>query len=113
LQTDASRQSVSAILAQRSDQGHETVISYASRKLLPRETNYSVYELELLAVIMEVMKFHHLLYGAKIILQSDHRALSYITSLLDHSPHLARWQLILSNYDIEMTYKSYKNAQQC
>lgn len=108
LQTDASRQSVSAILAQRSDQGLETVISYASRKLLPRETNYSVIEIELLAVIMGVMKFHHLLYGAKIILQSDHRALSYLTSLLDHSPRLARWHLILSNYDIEMTYKAGK-----
>ena len=108
LQTDASRSSVSAILAQRSNEGHVVVISYASRKLLPRETKYSVIELELLAVILGVTKFHHLLYGAKIILQSDHKALSYLNTLLDHSPRLARWHLILSNYNIEMTYKKGK-----
>lgn len=106
LQTDASRVSVSAILCQRHDDGKEHVISFAARKLLPRETKYSVIELELLAVLFGVIKFHHYLYGNKIELQSDHRPLSYLASLLDHSPRLARWNLILSSYDITPTFKN-------
>jgi hypothetical protein len=106
LQTDASRVAVSAILCQKQDDGKEHVISYASRKLLPRETRYSVIELELLAVLFGVIKFNHYLYGSKIELQSDHRPLSYLSSLLEHSPRLARWNLILSSYDITPTFKS-------
>ena len=105
LQTDASRVAISAILCQKHDDGKEHVISYASRKLLPRETKYSVIELELLAVVFGVIKFHHYLYGNKIELQSDHRPLSYLSSLLEHSPRLARWNLILSSYDITPTFK--------
>jgi hypothetical protein len=105
LQTHASRVAISAILCQRLDDGKEHVISYASRKLLPRETKYSVIELELLAVVFGVIKFNHYVYGNKIELQSDHRPLSFLSSLLEHSPRLARWNLILSSYDIRPTFK--------
>lgn len=105
IQSDASRRSISAILCQRGKDNKEHVISYASRKLLPRETKYSVIELELLAAVFGVTKFNHYVYGRKIELQSDHRPLSYIAALLEHSPRLARWNLILSNYDITPTYK--------
>jgi hypothetical protein len=106
LQTDASRVAISAILCQRGDDGKEHVISYASRKLLPRETRYSVIELETLAVVFGVIKFNRFLYANKIELQSDHRPLSYLASLLEHSPRLARWNLILSSYDITPTFKN-------
>jgi hypothetical protein len=105
LQTDASRGTISAILAQRDDNGQERVVSYASRKLLPRETKYSTIELELRSVVFGLMKHHHFIYGRKIEVQSDHRPLSYISSLLEHSSRLARWNLILSNYDITPVYK--------
>jgi len=98
LQTDAPRIAISAILAQKGNDGKEHVICYASQKLLPRETKYadSVIELELLAVVFGVTKFNHYVYGRKIELQSDHRSLSYLSALLEHSPRLARWNLILS-----------------
>ena len=105
LQTDASRVAISAILCQKDDNGKEHVVSYASRKLLPRERKYSVIELELLAVLFGVMKFHYYIYGHKIELQSDHRPLSYVKALLEHSPRLARWNLILSSYEITPSYK--------
>lgn len=46
-----------------------------------------------------VKRYLHM-HGRKIEVQSDHRPLSYIASLLEHSPWLARWNLILRYYDI-------------
>jgi hypothetical protein len=105
LQTDASRMAISAILAQRDPSGRERVVAYASKKLLPRERLYSVIELETYAVIFGLNKFDHYLFGRDIELQSDHKPLSFLASLQNHSPRLARWNLILSKYCITATHK--------
>lgn len=80
-------------------------MAYASKKLLPRERLYSVIELKTYAVIFGLTKFDHYLFGRDIELQSDHKPLSFIASLLNHSPRLARWNLILNKYNITATYK--------
>jgi len=53
---DSSKTTVSAILMQRGEDENETpwVVSYASRKLLDRECNYSTVERELLAIVFAV-----------------------------------------------------------
>ena len=56
LQTDATANSVAAILTQLHDEGREHVICYASRKLLPREQRYSSMEQECLGIIFAVLK---------------------------------------------------------
>ena len=48
-------------------------VFYASKKLIPREQNYSVGEREALAIIWAVKKFHRYLYGQHFTLESDHR----------------------------------------
>ena len=106
IMSDASTVSVSGILLQR--EGDETsklhVVSYASRKLLPHERNYSVIQLELLAIVFSIIKFHHYVYGKKIDLLCDHRPLQHMSSLVKHSSRLARYAIILQNYDINCKY---------
>ena len=60
LQTDASNLSLGACLLQEHE-GIKHPILYGSRKLLPREQNYSVGEREALAIIWAVEKFHRYL----------------------------------------------------
>ena len=52
---DSSKTTLSAILMQEGERGDDTpkVISYASRKLLPRESNYSTIERELLSIVLQ------------------------------------------------------------
>jgi hypothetical protein len=57
LSADASIVSVAATLSQIDDKGDKYAIGYCSRKLLPRERNYSVIELECLAIITGIRKF--------------------------------------------------------
>jgi len=103
---DASRMALSAILMQSDDNGNNYVIGYGSRKLLPRETKYPIVELELMALIYGLTKFNHWTYGARIEAYTDHRPIQWLNSLAKHSPRLARWSLMLMDYDVTTTYIS-------
>lgn len=103
LRTDASSISVGAILMQR----HEGIlhpVSYASRRLQPREAAYSTVEREALALTWAVRKFHIYLFGRTFILQSDHKPLVYIKSAKHVNSRVLRWSLILMEYDFSVEY---------
>ena len=103
---DASKTNLAAMLFQEGDGEDKTprVISYASRKLLPRERNYSTVELELLSIVFALAKFHHFVYGRTVVIKSDHRALIYLNSIVKSSPRLARWALAIQQYNLELEY---------
>jgi len=102
---DASSVALSGILVQRDDSTQNYyVVAYASRKLLPRERKFAIVELELMAIVFSLTKFHHWVYGKKIEVFSDHRPLQWLDSLSKHSSRLAHWNLIIQNYDVKTTY---------
>jgi len=70
LQIDASNQSIGGCLLQIHE-GVKHPVLYASKKLIPRQQNYSVGEREALAIIRAVKKFHRYLYGQHFTLESD------------------------------------------
>jgi len=74
LSTDASNKSLGACMMQKYD-GVKHPVMYASKKMLPREQNYSVGGREALAIVWVVNKFYRYLYGQHFILESDHRPL--------------------------------------
>ena len=67
---------------------------YASKKLIPREQNYSVGEREALAIIWAVKKFHRYLYGQHFTLESERRPLEYLQTSHSQNPRM-RWSLAL------------------
>ncbi|WUR04790.1 integrase catalytic domain-containing protein [Vairimorpha necatrix] len=90
LETDACNSGVGAILSQR--QG-ETIypISYASRRLLPAEINYSISEKECLAVLWAMENFKYFLYGNKFEVITDHKALEVLNKGEIGSQRIQRW----------------------
>ena len=105
VQTDASDENLGACLIQEYD-GVKHPVMFASKKLLPREQNYSVSEREALAIIWAVNKFHRFLYGVHFVLESDHRPLEYLQSTHSKNPHLMRWSLALQPYYYTVRYIS-------
>jgi hypothetical protein len=100
LTTDASYQGLGAMLSQIGKDNEERAISYSSSTLKPTQENYSVTQLEALAVIWAIEKYKHYLWGKKFTIRTDHSALTSIfrkkTLLIGR---LARWAIALQEYD--------------
>ena len=104
LMCDASDYAIGAVLGQRKNkQPH--VIYYASPTLNDAQLNYSTTEKELLAVVFALDKFRSYLLGTKVIVYSDHAALTYLLTKKEAKPRLIRWMLLLQEFDIEIRYK--------
>ena len=99
LQTDASDRGVGAVLSQMGEDGKEQSVAYFSRKLLPREVRYYTIEKECLAIKLGVEAFRVYLLGREFVVQTDHRSLVWLNKLKDKNARLARWSLILQQYN--------------
>ena len=73
--TDASKTGLGVTLWQKQSDGEIKPIAFGSRYLNESEQNYSIGELELLAVVWGLEKFRFYLYGKKVFLYTDHQAL--------------------------------------
>jgi hypothetical protein len=76
LETDASTVAVGAVLKQKfANTGLEHPVAFFSRSLSGSERNYSVYKLEMYAVVRATEHFRIYLLGAQFHLRTDHAAL--------------------------------------
>ena len=91
LETDASIQGIGAVLSQLQDDDKLHPVAYASRVLSPQERNYSITELETLAVVWAVTHFHTYLYGHCVTIYTDHTAVKAILETPNPTGQHARW----------------------
>ena len=96
LRTDASDVGVGAVLLQEFE--GRLPIAYASKKLLPREKNYSTIEKECLGIIWGIEKFRKYLYGVEFLLETDHKPLSYLQTAKVLNPRIMCWAMRLQPY---------------
>ena len=91
LETDASTHGLGAVLAQLQEDGQTHRVAYASRALSPQEANYSITELETLAVVWAITYFHSYLYGHSVTVFTDHTAVKAFLETPSPSGKHARW----------------------
>uniref|UniRef100_A0A3P9LR23 Gypsy retrotransposon integrase-like protein 1 n=1 Tax=Oryzias latipes TaxID=8090 RepID=A0A3P9LR23_ORYLA len=107
VQVDASAVGLGAVLVQ-GDPGQEHPVLYLSRKLLPRETRYSVVEKEALAIKWALERLRYYLVGREFDLETDHRALTWINSMKDRNSRITRWYLSLQPFRFNVRHRSGK-----
>ena len=104
LSTDASYLGLGVTLALVKGK-KEHPVAYYSRSINRHEANYSPSELEMLAVTFGLRKCRPLLLGRKFEVVTDHHAICFLRSLRDPSSRLARWALIVAEFDFVVIYK--------
>jgi hypothetical protein len=96
--TDTSSRQMGAVLTQQN-----RPIVFFSRKLSTTQQNYSVTEIELLAIVETIKKFKGMLWGHKIKVYTDHKSL--IQDILGlTSDRVYRWWLLLEEYGPEIIH---------
>jgi hypothetical protein len=104
LVTDASKTGLGACLMQ--DQGHGwQPIACASKVNSSAESNYSITELECLAVVWSVKLFRPYLYGRAFGIITDTAALKWLMTRPNLAGRLHRWSLTLQEYEFTIEYR--------
>lgn len=90
-----------ALLAQNDEHERERAIYYISKILVGYELNYSLIEQACLAVVFAAQKLRHYMLHQKTLLISKINPLKYLLRRDALIGCLAKWVMILSEFDIE------------
>jgi predicted aspartyl protease len=108
--TDASAYAIGAVLMQGNIEGR-CIVEYASRQLNSAKRNYSATDREALAVVWAIGRFRGYLEGAKFTVLTDHQALKWLMNLRAPTGRLARWAILLQQFDMTIAYRPGKENQ--
>ena len=75
----------------------------------PIERKYTTIEQEAPAVVYACKKFRHYLLGYRIVFYMDHDSLKYMVNKPDLSRWIARWILLLQEFNYEVVVKPSKS----
>ena len=105
LTTNVSSYAIGYILSQKDENGVERVVEYAGRSLRKAEVSYGITDKEGLAVVEGFKHFHSYLFGNFTTVITDHNALKFFKNNNKLTGRVARWAILLSNYDYDIIYK--------
>ncbi|KMQ88500.1 hypothetical protein RF55_12002 [Lasius niger] len=106
LHTDASNLALAGILLQRQSTNHWAPVAYYSQATNKAEMNYYSFELEMLAVVKAIERFHIYLYGIEFTVVTDCHALVFAINKAHLNPRIARWTLRLQNYKFKILHRA-------
>ena len=106
--TDASQFGLGFVLSQIDDEGRERPIEFGGKSLNDCERRLAPTNLEALAVVTAVKKWHYYLYSKKVYIITDHQPLQYIFKQSNLSGRAARFAIFMQNYNYEVIYKPGK-----
>lgn len=108
LHTDASAVGLAAILLQKQKPGAWAPVAYYSQSTNKSEAKYHSFELEMLAIVKSIERFHLYLYGINFAVITDCNAVVYAINKANLNPRIARWTLRLQNYKFTLIHRAGK-----
>ena len=97
--TDASNIGLGAILTQ-----DNKIIKIWSRKLSKAQTNYSILERELLAIVLALEEFKTIIFDNHVTIFTDNRNITFNTSM--ENARVQRWKIALNRFNYEIKHRA-------
>lgn len=102
---DANAVAVGSALCQPSGKSDKDQhVAYANRQLTMAYRNYSTTERECLTMVFSMKKFHHYLIYNPLVFLFDYMAIKFLVNKPELSGRLARWILLLEDFDYAVKY---------
>lgn len=108
LHCDANANGFGAILLQKQKDGQFKPISYFSHRTSAVEAKYHSFELECLAVIYAIKRFHVYLVSIKFKIVIDCDSFRLTLAKQTVNPRISRWAMFLQQYDYEIIHRPGK-----
>ena len=109
IETDASDYALGAIMSQIQIRGDDSLhpVAYHSRKFKPAEINYDIHDKEMLAIVVALKEWEHMLKSCKdeFTVYTDHKNLEYFATTKVLSRRQARWAEFLSEFWFKVVYR--------
>ncbi len=80
-------------------------VAFYSRQLRGAEATYTVTELESLAIVAAILHFEFYLYGAPVVIYTDHRECTSLLSITHLNRRLMRLALKIMDRDVDIRYR--------
>ena len=107
LDTDFSGIAAGGILSQVQG-GREKFIGCFSKSMDAAQRQYPAHKGELLAVILGLRKFEHILRARKFLIRTDSSAITFLQGLKEARGIFARWLVYLSSFDFDIMHRPGK-----
>ena len=110
IRTDASKYAVGPVLEQQDlETGAHYPLAFWSRKLAPRQMQWSLHEQETYAIICALKKYQSWVGTNRVDVLTDHRSLEYwstehVNTVSDLAGWRTGWQEFLSLFDLHVAY---------
>lgn len=105
IHTDASAIAVVGILLQKQKTNLWAPVAYYSQTINQAEAKYHSFELEMLAIIKTIERFHIYLYGLEFTIITDCHALVHAVNKPNINPRITRWILKLQNCKFKIIHR--------
>ena len=109
LHTDASGFGIGACLHVHRD-NQEMPVAFYSRQLQGAEKNYTITELETLAIVSSLKHFAFYVYGISLVVYTDHKACTALLTSSVLNARLKRMAEYLQDKDINIVYRPGKES---
>ncbi|CEL59125.1 hypothetical protein RSOLAG1IB_12258 [Rhizoctonia solani AG-1 IB] len=112
LETDASGAALGLVLSQRQSDGRLHPIGFLSESFKGAEINYDTHDKELLAIIRSFEHWRIYLEATSepVTVFTDHRNLEYWKESRTFNRRHARWHLLLSDFNFQISYRPGKQS---
>ncbi|KAD3069344.1 hypothetical protein E3N88_37224 [Mikania micrantha] len=100
IECDASGRGIGAVLMQ-----HQKPIAFFSKGLSDRKLSKSVYDREMMALVLAVQHWRQYLLGTRFIVYTDQKSLKFLLQQRVTTPDQQNWVAKLLGYDFEIQYK--------